>query len=145
MIANLLEKITGKDDVERVAYKEDLRMLNEYLKTRRLFFPKKPNRFLDAATFSPEELTELTRQESKELNQDQVELWVLEVDGKMRLPAFSSPKKMDAFSSRMCKELNKVFALGCMEMLLADVAKTGKIDFIDLNLFSQKSWEIGLK
>ena len=145
MIAKLLETITGKDDVERVAYKEDVQLLNDYLKSRRLFFPKKPRAFLDAATFTQEQLMELIRQESKELSGDQVELWVLDVDGKKRLPAFSSQKKIEAFSGRMSKELNKVFSLGCVEVLLADVTKAADIDFVDLNLFSQKSWEIGVR
>ena len=35
MIAKILEKITGKDDLERVAYKDNLRLLNDYLQTRR--------------------------------------------------------------------------------------------------------------
>ena len=145
MIAKLLESITGKDDVERVAYKEDLQTLNDYLKTRRLFFPKKPRAFLDAATFTQEQLLELIKKEAKELSDDQVELWVLEVDGKKRLPAFSSQKKMEAFSAKMSQELNKVFSLGCVEVLLGDIMKAADIDYVDLNLFSQKSWEIGVR
>src|SRR2546425_9982924 len=113
MIAKLLEKITGKDDLERVAYKDDLLLLNDYLKTRRLLIPKKPRRFLDAATFTQEELMKMTEQESKELGGDQIELWILEVDGKKRLPAFSSQRKIEAFSAKMSQDLNKVFSLGC--------------------------------
>ena len=64
MFAKILEKLTGKDDLERVAYKEDLGLLNDYLKTRRLFFPKKPRRFLDAATFTQEQLLEMIEQET---------------------------------------------------------------------------------
>ena len=145
MIAKMLEKLTGKDDVERVAHKEDLQLLDDYLKTRRLFFPKKPMRFLDAATFTQEQLMELIEQESKELGGDQVELWILEVDGKKRLPAFSSQKKMEAFSAEMSKKLNKVFSLGCIEVLLSDIIKAADIDFVDLNLLSQKSWAIGVR
>jgi len=145
MIAKLLEKITGKDDLERVAYKEDLQQLNDYLKTRRLLIPKKPRRFLNAATFTQDELMKMIEQESKELGSDQIELWILEVDGKKRLPAFSSQKKMEAFSARMSQDLNKVFSLGCFEALLADITKQADIDFVDLNLFSQKSWEIGMR
>lgn len=78
----------------------------------------------------------------EELGGDQVELWILEIDGKRRLPAFSSQKKMEAFSAKMSKNLNKVFSLGCIEVLLSDVVKAADIDFVDLNLFSQKSWEI---
>jgi hypothetical protein len=145
MIAKILETLTGKDDVERVAYKEDLRLLNEYLKTRRLFFPKKPMRFLDAATFTQEQLMRLMEEESKALSAEQVELWILEVNGKKRLPAFSSQKKIEAFSAKMSKDLNKVFSLGCIEVLLSDLTKTADIDFVDLNLFSGKSWEIGVR
>ena len=42
MIAKLLEKITGKDDLELVAYKEDLSELNAYLKKRFVFIPQRP-------------------------------------------------------------------------------------------------------
>jgi hypothetical protein len=145
MIALLLEKITGKDDVERVAYKEDVQQLNDYLKKRQLLFPKKPRRFLDAATFTQEQLMEMIEQESKELGGDQIELWILEVDGKKRLPAFSSQKRMEAFSARMSQDLDKVFSLGCFESLLADITKQADIDFVDLNLFSKKNWEIGVR
>jgi hypothetical protein len=145
MIAKILETLTGKDDLERVAYKEDLELLNEYLKTRRLLIPKKPMRFLDSATFTQEELMELIEQESKELGGDRFELWVLDVDGKKRLPAFSSQKKMHEFSEKMSKQLDKVFSLGCIEVLLADAIRDLEVDFVDLNLFSQKSWEIGVR
>jgi len=37
MIAKILDKLTGKDDLERVAYKEDLALLNAYLKKRPVF------------------------------------------------------------------------------------------------------------
>ena len=145
MIAKILEKLTGKDDLERVAYKGDLGLLDEHLKTRRLLIPKRPMRFLNAATFTQEELMELIEQESKELGGDRFELWVLDVDGKKRLPAFSSQKKMEEFSGKMSKGLDKVFSLGCIEILLADAIKDLDVDFIDLNLFSQKSWEIGVR
>lgn len=142
MFNKVIEKLTGKDDVERVAETGDLQRLNDYLKTRRLLFPKKPMRFLDAATFTQEELLELVEQESKDLGGDQLKLWVLEMDGRKRLPAFSSQKKMEAFSAGMSKGLNKVFSLGCVEMLLSDVTKEIDVDVIDLNRFSGKSWEI---
>lgn len=145
MIAKILEKLKGKDDVERVAEMGDLQLLNDYLKRRRLLFPKKPMRFLDAATFTQEELMELIEQESKELGGDQFDLWILEVDGKKRLPAFSSQKRMEAFSAKMSQGLNKVFSLGCIDVLLSDVTKDMDIDVIDLNRFSEKSWEIGVR
>jgi hypothetical protein len=45
----------------------------------------------------------------------------------------------------MSQELGKVFSLGCIEVLLSDVTKGADIDFVDLNLFSPKSWEIGVR
>ncbi|MEX2172173.1 MAG: hypothetical protein WD851_22830 [Pirellulales bacterium] len=144
MIAKLLEKISGKDDLERVACKEDLRLLSDYLKKRRLWFPVRPQRFLDSDTFTQDELLALVEQESKNLGGDEYELWILEVEGKKRLPAFSSQNRMEAFSVTMSSKLNKVFSLGCVEALLSDVTKNLDVDFVDLNLFSPKSWEIGL-
>ncbi len=145
MIAKILEMITGKDDLERVACKEDLVLLNDYLKTRKLLIPKRPKRFLDAVTFTPEQLVELTEEEAKDLAGDHFEPWILEVDGRKRLPAFSSQKKMEAFSATISQQLNKVFGLGSIESLLADITKSVDVDFVDLNLFSQKSWEIGVR
>jgi hypothetical protein len=62
--------------LERVAYKENLGSLNDNLKTRRLFFPKKPRRFLDAATFTQKQLMEMIEQEATDLGGDQIELWI---------------------------------------------------------------------
>jgi hypothetical protein len=144
MLARLLEMITGKDDLERVAYKDDVRLLNDCLRTRRLLFPKVPKRFLDAFTFTQQELMSLIEEESEEMAGDHFELWILEIDGKKRLPAFSSLRRMQAFSGRMSQDLNKVFSLGCFEALLADVTKQTEVDVVDLNLFSKRSWEIGV-
>jgi len=145
MIANLLETISGKDDLERVAYKEDLAQLSAYLKRRRILIPRRPKRFLDAANFTQEELMELIKQEAPALSQEPFEPWVLEVDGKKSLPAFCSRKKMEEFSSRISQQMNKVFSLGGAELLLEEITRNSDIDFIDLNLFSNKSWEIGVK
>ena len=145
MIAKLIELLTGQDDLERVAHKEDLAKLNEYLRTRRLFIPKRPRRFLDASSFTQEQLLELIKEESDDLAGDQFEPWILEMDGMKRLPAFSSQKKMQVFSGKMSMELNMVFSLGCIEVLLADITNGWDIDFVDLNRFSQKCWEIGVK
>lgn len=142
MFSKLIETVTGKDDVERVAYKDNPQLLADYLKTRRLFFPKRPRSFLDAATFTESELLQLIEQESKELAGESVELWILDMDGKKRLPAFSSKKAMEAFSKKMSMSLDKVFSLGCIEVLLTDILKTVDVDIIDLNRFSKKSWEI---
>ena len=144
MIAKILEKVTGKDDLERVACKDDLAQLNTYLKKRAVLIPQRPRRFLDSATFTEEQLIEQIRKDSQQLAGEQFEPWILEVDGKKRLPAFSSQAKMTVFASRMSQELNKVFSLGCIQTLLENVTSNVDIDFVDLNLFSQKSWEIGM-
>ena len=144
MLAKLLEKITGKDDLERVAYKEDLSELNAYLKKRHVFIPQRPRRFLDAASFTEGQLIEQIRKDSEQLAGEQFEPWILEVDGKKRLPVFSSQEKMTAFASKMSTELNKVFSLGRIQTLLENVTKSVEVDFVDLNLFRQKSWEIGI-
>jgi hypothetical protein len=68
----------------------------------------------------------------------------LESDGKKSLPAFSSTKKLEAFSATMSKELNKVFWLGYFEVLLADIAENVDVDVVILNAFSSKSWEIAI-
>ena len=145
MFDKLLEKLTGKDDVERIAWKEDINALNAYLRTRRLLVPQRPKRFLDASDFTEEQLLEHIRQGAEELAHAPFEPWVLEVAGKRRLPAFSSRIKLEAFSARISQELNKVFGLGAGEILLEDLTKELNLDFIDLNLYSKKSWEIALK
>ena len=144
MIATILEKLTGKDDLERVAYKEDLAVLNAYLKKRHVFVPQRPKRFLDAATFTQEQLMEQIRKDSEQLSSDQFEPWILEVDGKKRLPVFSSQDRMQAFAAKISQDMNKVFGLGCISILLENVTKHVDVDFVDLNLFSKKSWEIGI-
>ena len=145
MIAKLIERITGKDDFERVAYKEDLAQLNAYLKTRKVLIPRKPRRFLDASSFTEAQLLEMIRKETEELAGAEFEPWILEMDGKKRLPAFSSSKRMEAFSAKISQRMNKVFALGGAEFLIEDITKGLDLDFVDLNPFSPKSWEIGVR
>jgi hypothetical protein len=145
MIAKILEKLTGKDDLERVAYKEDLALLNAYLTKRPVFVPQRPKRFLDAATFTQEQLMEQIRKDSEQLSSDQFEPWILEIDGKKRLPVFSSQDRMQAFAAKISQDMNKVFGLGCISILLENVTKHVDIDFVDLNSFSKKSWEFGIR
>ncbi|MBC8096399.1 MAG: hypothetical protein H7Y43_11350 [Akkermansiaceae bacterium] len=145
MINKLLETLTGKDDLERVAYKESLSDLTAYLKSRRLLIPQRPKRFLDASCFTQEQLLEMIRKETESITDDPFEPWILELDGKKRLPAFSSQKKMEMFSEKISMQLDKVFALGGAEFLIEDVTRGLDIDFVDLNLFSHKSWEIGVR
>jgi len=144
MIARIVELITGKDDLERVAERDDMGQLNTYLKTRPVLIPRLPGRFLDAATFTQEELLELIREEAEALASDPFEPWILDVDGKRRLPAFSSEKKMTVFSGKVSQQMGKVFSLGCAEVLLWNIVEDIHIDFVDLNPLSAKSWEIGI-
>jgi hypothetical protein len=147
LISRLLETVTGKDDLERLADKGHAALLDRYLESRRLFFPKRPRRFLDPAKLAQDELIRLIREEGEETSGDRIEFWVLEVAGKRRLPAFSSLKKAQVFSVKMSQDLNLVFGLGCLEMLLTDALKYVDVDFIDVNLFSKKSWalEVGAR
>ena len=73
------------------------------------------------------------------------EPWILTLDGKKRLPVFSRRQRMQAFSRKISQSMNKVFSLGCGEALLWNITKQMDIDFVDLNLFSEKSWEIPVK
>lgn len=144
LVSRLLEAVTGKDDLERMADKGDSLRLDRYLATRRLFFPKRPCRFLDPANLTQDELIRLIREEGEETGGDRIEFWVQDVDGKQRLPAFSSLRKSEAFSARLSQDLNLVFGLGCLEMLLSDALTYVDVDFVDINLFSKKSWALGV-
>jgi hypothetical protein len=145
MLKKLLEVITGLDDLERVAAKGDTPALFEYLKTRPVWIPQKPTRFLDAADFSQEELLALIEKDSRDLSGQTVQLWVLDLDGKKHLPIFSSPKKLEAFSSTVSMNLNKVFGLGCIQELLPEVLKQLEVDVVAVNAFSKKSWAIEIE
>ena len=145
MLNKLLERLTGRDDLERVALKEDVALLNQCLKTRRVWIPQQPKRFLDPNEFSQEKLLEMIEKECEELSQQTIHLWVLETDGKKWLPIFSSRKRMEVFSREISKRINKVFGLGCTEELLADVLKQVEVDVVQLNLYSDKSWEIEVR
>jgi hypothetical protein len=145
MFRKLLDALKAKDDVEQVASKEDAAALNAYLKTRRLLIPRRPRQFLDASDFTREQLLEMTQSEANDMASDAFVPWILEVDGKKRLPAFSSQAKMETFAAKISQDLNKVFALGSAEVLIGDVTKDIDIDFLDLNLFSERSWEISVQ
>ncbi|MEK6743381.1 MAG: hypothetical protein AABZ15_07225 [Nitrospirota bacterium] len=145
MLSKLIEVVSGKDDLERIAFKDDLSALNRYLKTRRVLIPRRPKRFLEVSGLTQDQLLEMIQKESEDLAGVEFDPWVLEADGKRRLPAFSSQKKLEVFSKKISQEMNKVFALGSAEVLIDDIKKGLDLDFIDLNLFSENSWEIGLK
>ncbi len=145
MLTKLLQLITRKDDLERIAYREDIRQLNAYLRTRRVWIPRRPKSFLDAASVTQEQLLELIEEEAEALAGDTFEPWILDVDGKKRLPAFSSQKKMKPFSIKVSQQINMVFSLGCAELLLEEITKNVDVDFVDLNPFSRKSWEIAIR
>ena len=80
---------------------------------------------------------EQIRKDSEQLSSDQFEPWILEVDGKKRLPVFSSQDRMQAFAGKISQDMNKVFGLGCISILLENVTKHVDVDFVDLNLFSK--------
>jgi hypothetical protein len=144
MIGKILEVLTGKDDMERVAAKEDLASLRACLRTRTVFVPKRPRHFLDAASFTEAELLEVIRKESEEAAELPFEAWILEVGGQRRLPIFSSRKRMEQFSKKISKDMNKVFALMATEALLYEIPDLG-LDFADLNLFCESSREIPMR
>ncbi len=145
MFSKLMEVVSGKDDLERIAFKDDLAALNKYLKTRRLLIPRRPKRFLEASSLTRDQLLEMLQNDAEDTAGGEFEPWVLEVDGKRRLPAFSSKKKLEVFSKKISQQMNKVFALGSAEVLIDDIKEGLALDFIDLNLFCENSWEIGVK
>ena len=115
MISKLLETITGKDDLERVAYRENLDEINACLKTRRIWVPRRPKRYLDASNYTQEQLLEMIEKEANDFSGDSFEPWILDVDGKKRLPVFSSRKKMEVFAGKISQQMNKLFSLGGAE------------------------------
>jgi hypothetical protein len=145
MIAKIIEILSGKDQLERIAQKGNIQNMASYLKQHRVFIPKKPKQFLDPDKFTQNELLELLKQEGEELEGDSFEPWIIDVDGIKRLPVFSSYKRLLEFSKKMSRELNKVFGLGVVEVILPDTLKKIDVDFVDLNLLCRRSWEIGMK
>ena len=143
MINKFLELITGKDDVERMACKS-VELLNVYLTKRKLWFPKRPRRFMDPKDLTEETLLDLIAKDAEELSKDSFCPWVLEMDGKERLPAFSSTKKAQFFSRKVSQQLDKVFALCLEEVLLHDLIKQVEVDFVDVNPFCGRTWEISI-
>lgn len=144
IINQLLERLTGKDDLERVAYKEKPDLLNTYLQKRHIFVPQRPRRFLDASKFTREELLAQIKADAAQVSKESFEPWILEVDGKKRLPIFSCPKKACVFSAKVSQQLNQVFSLVCVQILLPDLMRKVRVDFVDLNPFNPKSWEIDI-
>ncbi|SPE50594.1 hypothetical protein SBV1_1170022 [Verrucomicrobia bacterium] len=143
--SQLPEQPPEPDDLERVACTGDLNQLIAYLKTRRVWIPRKPWRALDPGKFTPEQLLETIKQDLEHLAHSPFEPWILEFDGMKRLPAFSSQQKMQVFSSKVSQQSGKVFPLGCGEVLLWDITKELDVDFVELNLYSKTSWEIEVK
>ena len=78
MFSKVLQSITGMDDLERVAAKEDLAALNAYLKTRHVFVPIRPRRFLDVDC-SQEQLLELMETGAKEMAGNEFESHLLRI------------------------------------------------------------------
>jgi len=145
MLSRLLTALTGKDDLERIAATSDLRALNARLATRPVLVPRRPGRFLDVAAVTEESMLELMRSEAQATANDPFEPWVIELDGVRRLPVFSSPRHMETFVQKISGRLDQVFALGHVELLVADATRDLDVDLVHLNLFSPQSWEIGVR
>lgn len=110
-----------------------------------MFVPQRPRRFLEIGEFTKDQLLEQIRLDSEQLAQESFESWILESDGKLRLPVFSSQERMQVFASKVSQDLNMVFGLGCISILLQEVTRRETLDFVDLNPLNEKSWEIGLR
>jgi hypothetical protein len=145
VLSKLLETVTGRDDLERIARKNDPRALYEYLRTRPVWIPQRPKRFIDPGSLSEENLLDLIRKDTEDLAKETVFLWVLEMDGKKHLPIFSNQKRLEQFAAKIGKELNKVFGLGCVQELLPNVLKQVEADVVPLNLYSGETWIIEIE
>jgi hypothetical protein len=141
MFGKLFSTLTGRDEVERAAAKDNLDALLRVLKTRPLLIPRRPLQFLDPAQLTEEQLLAAIQRESAEVAELSFEPWVLAVDGRRRLPAFSSQEKMSVFAKRVSTDLKQVFALSAAEVLLADIPADLEIDIIALNPFSEGARE----
>lgn len=83
--------------------------------------------------------------DATQLSNEPFEPWILEVNDERRLPIFSSEARMATFASKISRDMNKVFGLGCVSTLLDRITKQLEVDAVDLNLFSKRSWEISVK
>ena len=133
------------NDLERLAQQGDLDELNAYLKTHPVWIPMRPRRLLDPTQLSREQLLEEIRKDSEELKKMPFKPWILELEGKKRLPIFSSNQRMQEFSRRIGQEMKQAFSLRGAKIPLELVAKHFDIDFADLNMFGENSVEIGLR
>ena len=145
MLSKLLEKLTGKDDLERVACKEDMAKLSAYLKTRRVLVPRRPSRVRDAASFNSAKLLEEIKADVDGLKDKPFEPWILEVEGRKHLPVFSSQRKLEFFVQKISQETNQLLSVGAGEFLVEEVIASIRIDFIELNAMCERSWEIAVK
>ncbi|MFZ5830700.1 MAG: hypothetical protein ACOY3P_11465 [Planctomycetota bacterium] len=142
MFSKFLDMVTAKDDIERIAAGGNAEELNQLLKIRPLLVPKRPRQFLDPVTMTPEQLADMTRQEADDASGEDFEPWILELNGKKCLPAFSSEKNAAVFARRISQDLNKVFGLAYIKILLFHQTKNIDVDYVELNLFSKRSWRI---
>ena len=145
MLSKLVALITGKDELERVAYREDPELLLQYLSTHPLLVPIRPKEFLDAASATEAELLDSIESSARATAEDAVDLWTEEIDGVIRLPAFSRQKKAQHFAAELSQQLNMIFGLGCVQFLLSDLVASQVIDVIDLNPLSPQCWEIDVR
>ena len=141
----IFDLLSGQNELERIAQKGDVRLLNEYLKSHPVLIPKRPKQFLDAASLTQADLLRVIEADTAALANEPFEPWILELDGKRRLPAFSSPKTLETFAKKISKELNKVFGLGYDEFHVFDITKSHAVGVVDLNMFSARSWEVEVR
>ena len=132
-------------ELERIAQHGDLDELNACLKTHPLWVPRKPRRFIDPVGLTKDQLFEKIRIDLEELKKEPFVPWILELDGKRRLPVFSSRQRMAAFRTHITKDLKQAFGLVCVTILFADILKRADIDSVDLNLFTENGREIGVR
>ena len=146
MIDKVIELITGKDDLERIACTGNLKKFTNYLQKRTIWIPQLPVRFLDPDSLTQQQLLEAIQKDCEELaSATQFTPWVLERDGKKRLLVFSNKKRLGKFAGVISKEMNKVFGLQCVEILLMDVLRHNDVDDIDLNWGSPNGMRIKVK
>ena len=89
MIGWLIERVTGKDDLERIAQKGNVQAINFLLKKRPVWIPSRPRQAIDPESMDGETLVQAVQNELGADGPDAPFVpWIMEVDGCRRLPAF---------------------------------------------------------
>lgn len=138
-----LQFLTGRDDLERVAGRDDPALLHRYLLERPVVVPQRPSGLLDLST-SGDELYRFMEAEARRLAGDDFEPWIRENDGKLTLPVFSNHARSGRFTELIVQQTGKVFAFGCIVVPLGDILEDFEVDVVELNPLSEHSWEIAV-